>query len=243
MIGIILTIIKTLILLGILVIIHEGGHFVVAKLCKVKVNEFSIGFGKVLWSKQRKETKYSIRLIPLGGFVSLEGEDEASGEEGSFSEAGILKKLAIISAGAIVNIIFGLLVYFVLVAINYGIQVAWASIGPFIGALGESIKMLFTGAATVNDLAGPVGVANIVSQTSNLTEYIYLLSVISLSLGITNLIPIPPLDGGKFVIYIIEWIKRKPLKEETSLRIQMAGFVFIISLSLFVMYNDIVKIL
>jgi len=129
------------------------------------------------------------------------------------------------------------------VAINYGIQIAWASIGPFVGALGESIKMLFTGEATVNDLAGPVGVANIVSQTSNLTEYLYLLSVISLSLGITNLIPIPPLDGGKFLIYIIEWVKRKPLKEETTLKIQMAGFIFIIGLSMFVMYNDIVKIL
>ncbi len=243
MVGIILTIIKTLILLGILVIIHEGGHFFVAKLCKVKVNEFSIGFGKILWSKQRKETKYSIRLIPLGGFVSMEGEEQPSGEEGSFSEAGILKKLAIISAGAIVNIIFGILVYFILVAVHYGIQVAWQSIGAFIGALGESIKMLFTGEATVNDLAGPVGVANIVSQTSNLTEYLYLLAVISLSLGITNLIPIPPLDGGKFLIYIIEWIKRKPLKEETSLKIQMAGFIFIIGLSVFVMYNDIVKIL
>ena len=220
MIGIILTIIKTLILLGILVIIHEGGHLFVAKLCKVKVNEFSIGFGKVLFSRQRKETKYSIRLIPLGGFVSMEGEEQPSGEEGSFSEAGILKKLAIISAGAIVNIIFGLLVYFILVAVHYGIQVAWSSIGPFIGALGESIKMLFTREAPVNYLA-----------------------VISLSLGITNLIPIPPLDGGKFLIYVIEWIKRKPLKEETSLKIQMAGFIFIIGLSMFVMYNDIVKIL
>ena len=63
--SIILGIIKTLILLGILVIIHEGGHFAVAKLCKVRVNEFSIGFGKLLWSKQGKETKYSLRLIPL----------------------------------------------------------------------------------------------------------------------------------------------------------------------------------
>lgn len=243
MIGVIFTIIKTLILLGILVIIHEGGHFAVAKLCKVKVNEFSIGFGKAIWSKQGKETKYSIRLIPLGGYVRLEGEEEASNEKGSFSEAGTLKKLAIILAGAIVNIIFGLLVYFILVAVHYGIQVAWASMGGFIGALAESIKMLFTGAATVEDLTGPVGIANVVSQTSSLTDFVYLLSVISLSLGITNLIPIPPLDGGKFVIYIVEGIKKKPLKEETSLRIQMAGFVFIISLSLFVMYNDIVKIL
>ena len=72
--------------------------------------------------------------------------------------------------------------------------------------------------------------------------FIYLLSVISLSLGLTNLLPIPPLDGGKLLIYVIEGIKRKPLKEETSLRIQMLGFMFIIGLSIFVMYNDITRI-
>ena len=78
MLEILMAIIKTLILLGILVIIHEGGHFVVAKLCKVKVNEFSIGFGKILLSRQKGETKYCLRLIPLGGFVSMEGEEEHS---------------------------------------------------------------------------------------------------------------------------------------------------------------------
>lgn len=65
MLDILVAIIKTLVMLGILVIIHEGGHFLVAKLCKIKVNEFSVGFGKTLWSKMIKETKYSIRMIPL----------------------------------------------------------------------------------------------------------------------------------------------------------------------------------
>lgn len=243
MLGAILAIVKTIILLGILVIIHEGGHFLASKLCKVRVNEFSIGFGKILWSKQRKETKYSLRLIPLGGYVSLEGEDEAVDTEDSFSNAGILKKVAIVSAGAIVNILFGIIIYFLLVAFHYGIEIAISSTSNFIGALGNSIKILFTGGTTINDLSGPVGIASIVSQTSNSTDFIYLLSVISLSLGITNLIPIPPLDGGKLLIYIIEWVKKKPFKEETALRIQMLGFAFIIGLSVFVMYNDIVKII
>lgn len=242
MVSVIIAIAKTLVLLGILVIIHEGGHFAVAKLCKIKVNEFSVGFGKKIWSKQGKETKYSLRLIPLGGYVSMEGEDEYSEEEGSFSKAGILKKIAVVCAGPIVNIVFGLLIYFILVLINYGFNVALSSTVNFIGALGQSVKMLFTGGATIDDLSGPVGIASIVSQTSNVTDFIYLLSVISLSLGITNLLPIPPLDGGKLLLYLIEWVKRKPLKEETSLKIQMLGFVFIIGLSIFVMYNDIVKI-
>ncbi len=65
MFNIIIAILKTIIMLGVLVIIHEGGHFIVAKLCKIKVNEFSVGFGKSIWSKQIKETKYSLRIIPL----------------------------------------------------------------------------------------------------------------------------------------------------------------------------------
>lgn len=243
MLGILLAIVKTLILLGILVTIHEGAHFFTAKICKVRVNEFSIGFGKVLWSKQGKETKYSVRLIPLGGFVSMEGEEEPSDKEGSFSEAGILKKLLIVASGAITNIIFGILVYFLLVTFHYGFEIAISSTSNFMKIFLNSIRILLTGGATIDDLAGPVGIASIVSQTSNLTDFIYLMAVISLSLGFTNLLPIPPLDGGKIVIYIIEWIKRKPLKEETLLKIQMLGFMFIMGLSVFVMYNDIVKIL
>ncbi len=243
MLELLLAIIKTLILLGILVIVHEGGHFVIAKLCKIRVNEFSIGFGKILYSKQKGETKYCLRLIPLGGFVNMEGEEEPSDEEGSFSNASTLKKIAIVSAGAIVNILFGILVYFLLITFHYGIEIAIKSIFNYIGALGESIKILVTGGTTIDDLSGPVGIASIVSQTSNITDFVYLLSVISLSLGITNLIPIPPLDGGKILIYIIEFIKRKPIKKETSLKIQMAGFMFIIGLSVFVMFNDVTKIM
>ena len=74
MITVFISALKVIFLLGFLVGIHEGGHFLVAKLCKVKVNEFSIGFGPAILKWQGKETKYALRIIPLGGFVSLEGE-------------------------------------------------------------------------------------------------------------------------------------------------------------------------
>ena len=77
MISFILSAIKIIFLLGFLIFIHELGHFTVAKLCKVKVNEFAIGFGPAIWKKQGKQTKYALRLIPLGGFVSMEGEEES----------------------------------------------------------------------------------------------------------------------------------------------------------------------
>ena len=116
MISFLINAIKIVFILGFLVFIHESGHFLVAKLCKVKVNEFAIGFGPTIWKKQGKETKYALRLIPLGGFVSMEGEEERSEKEGSFSKASIPKRIAIVLAGGVVNIIFALIVYFTLTA-------------------------------------------------------------------------------------------------------------------------------
>ena len=115
MINFIITVLKVIFLLGFLIFIHEGGHFIVAKLCKIKVKEFAIGFGPTIWRKQGKETKYALRIIPLGGFVSLEGEEaQFSDEERAFCNASILKRSAIVSAGAIVNIIFALIAYLII---------------------------------------------------------------------------------------------------------------------------------
>lgn len=226
-----------------------------AKLCKVKVNEFAIGFGKVIWQKQGKETKYSLRMIPLGGFCSMEGEEEASDSEGSFSKASVWKRIAIVVAGAAVNIIFGIIVYFVLVS-TVGLQFADPTkdtflnriyyggqrTGAFIGSIFESIKMLFTGGVKTDQMVGIVGISEVVVQISKLVDYIYLLSVISVSLGVTNLLPIPALDGGKILVLLIEIIRRKPMKVETEAKIQLIGFSILIALSLFVTYNDILRI-
>ena len=246
---------KIIFLLGFLIIIHEGGHFFVAKLCKVKVKEFSIGFGKVIWQKQGKETKYAIRIVPLGGFVSMEGEDEESDDEYSFSKASVWKRMAIVFAGATVNILFGLLVYFILVA-TVGIQFVnpesdtiWNRIyygakgtGNFILGIVDSIKVLVSGGISADQMVGIVGISDIVVQTSGFIDYMSLLAVISVSLGVTNLLPIPALDGGKILILLIEVIRRKPMKLETEAKIQLLGFSLLIALSILVTYNDIIRI-
>ena len=415
MISFLLTVLKIVFLLGFLVLIHEGGHFLVAKLCKVKVNEFAIGFGPTIWKKQGKETKYALRAIPLGGFVSMEGEEERSEEEGSFSKASIPKRIAIVIAGGTVNIIFGLLVYFILgactgnyisnkvesiqseqtviqvndeiVAINdkkirlhsdiqeeltksegnpvkldiirngeemeitetpltqevknIGIsfegtteelnseiaiifpdspaeraglqakdtilqvngeevkdnpvriveliresegkvqmqvqrgeeiidieiepeilytytlgmtmQVAENNFGnnlyyafwdtaDFSVSILDNLKLLFTGNVSMDQLMGPVGISETVAQTASITEYVYIIALISLSLGVTNLLPFPPLDGGKIVFLMIEGIRRKPLKENIEMGIQAAGFLVLIFLSIYVAYNDVLRI-
>lgn len=244
MISFIISAIKIIFLLGFLILIHEGGHFTIAKLCKVKVNQFAIGFGPEIFSKKGKETKYALRLIPLGGFVSMEGEEEASEKEGAFNKASIPKRIAIVAAGALVNIVFGLIVYFILVVAIYGsFNTALNATANFSFALVDSVKMLFTGEVGVNDLTGPVGISELVSRTSGLKEYAYMLAMISVSLGITNLLPIPALDGGKILLLIIEAIRKKPLEQNTEIQIQLLGFSILIALSIFVTYNDIIRVL
>lgn len=250
-----LAIIKIVFLLGFLIGIHETGHFLIAKLCKVKVNEFSIGFGPVIWRKETKETKYALRLIPLGGFVRMEGEEERSDNEGSFSKASVPRRIAIVAAGAIVNIIFALIIYFILSAViisqnaeiasNFQntVKLAGSSTAKFATETIEGVKNLFTGKITKDQLIGPVGISEVVAKTNGFAEFTYILAVISISLGVTNLIPFPPLDGGKILLLIIEAIRRKPLKEDTEIKIQLLGFAILIGLSIFVTFNDIVRIL
>ena len=368
---VIISAIKIVFLLGFLILIHEAGHLIVAKLCKVKVNEFAIGFGPTIWKRQGKETKYAIRLIPLGGFCNMEGEEERSDNAGSFSKASIPKRIAIVVAGATVNIVFGLIVYFVLmstsntyitnqidsiidgyVAEDIGLQsgdkivelngkkikskydlnkemeksngeeiklkidrngeIQEYNIKPteylgdnckilavekgssadkqglkandkivkinnevvnsndkiadmikqkglntmiitidrggeeltveFAFSIVDNIKMLFTGGVSVDQMMGPVGISEVVAKTSGLREFIYMLALISLSLGVTNLLPIPALDGGKILILLVEAIRRKPLNEKTEINIQLIGFSVLIALSLYITYNDILRI-
>ena len=241
--------IKIIFLLGILVFIHEGGHFTVAKLCKIKVNEFALGFGPTLISKTKGETKYAIHLIPLGGYVDLEGEEKQSDAEGSFSKASIPKKIAILLAGGTVNILFGVLIYFGLLIYIYEdvniierLQFALSNTGGFIVSIFTGLKELFTGKVGVNQMTGIVGISNMVVKTSGIVNYLYLMGVISLSLGITNLLPFPPLDGGKILLYIIEAIRRKPLNETFVTKLQVFGFTLLIVLSIYITYLDILRI-
>ena len=112
----------------------------------------------------------------------------------------------------------------------------------FAGSILDNIKMLFTGGVSVDQMMGPVGISEVVAKTSGFREFIYMLALISLSLGVTNLLPIPALDGGKILLLIIEAIRRKPLNERTEINIQLIGFSILIALSIYITYNDILRI-
>ena len=95
---------------GLLISIHELGHFSFAKLFKVKVNEFSLGMGPAVFKKKKGETLYALRLLPIGGYVSMEGEDEESQDENAFNRKKVWQKIIIVAAGAIMNLILGVVI-------------------------------------------------------------------------------------------------------------------------------------
>lgn len=111
-----LLILAGILMFGLLIAIHEFGHFITAKLSDVRVNEFSIGMGPTLLSKQGRETLYSLRLFPIGGFCAMEGEDEDTGDPRSFQKAAAWKKFIILAAGAFMNFMAGLLIFLIFTA-------------------------------------------------------------------------------------------------------------------------------
>ena len=333
----IIVFIKIVFILGFLIFIHEGGHFIAARLCKVKVEEFAIGFGPKLWENKGKETKYILAAIPFGGFLKMYGEEGKDSGEGAFNSKTVLQRFFIVAAGATVNVIFGLLLYFILsfstgynmstnVSVilpeadvslssnvevgdkiiqvgerkirikndlskaledcngeyidvvvdrdgeiktfsikpvqymdeNYilGVQVAMAEDGTlqerlyysfwetiaFIGDMFYNIKQLFTGKLGIDKLAGPIGISNVIAESNSWYDFTYLLAFISVSLGLTNFLPIPALDGGKMVLLAVEGIRRKPIDEKVEESIQSIGFLLLIGLAIFVSINDLIRL-
>ena len=233
---------KIAFLLGFLIFIHELGHFLVAKLFNVKIKQFAIGFGPTIWKKQGKETSYEIKAIPMGGFVNMLGEEEPVEDERAYNKKSIPKKVCILLAGGAVNIIFGLIVCAIVASSILGIKNGILFTGEFLKVTFQGIGQLFTGQIGTEQLVGVVGISDMVVETQGLMDFAYMLAVISVSLGVTNLLPFPPLDGGKILLLLIEAIRRKPLKQNTEIGIQMAGFFLLIGLSIFVTYNDIARI-
>ena len=101
---------------GLLVAIHEGGHFLAAKALGVQVNEFAIGMGPALFSRQKGETQYSLRLFPIGGYCAMEGEDEDTGNPRSFTSKSPWRRVVILVAGSASNFVAGFLIVVILVA-------------------------------------------------------------------------------------------------------------------------------
>ncbi|EFI42266.1 MULTISPECIES: RIP metalloprotease RseP [Peptoniphilus] len=111
------TLIGSIIVFMLVITLHELGHFSVAKMVGIKVNEFSIGMGPKIFQKEGLETKYSIRILPIGGYVAMEGEDERSDDPRSFNNVNVFKRMAVVVAGVCMNFILAVIAFFIVAVI------------------------------------------------------------------------------------------------------------------------------
>ena len=121
-----LTAISAIFVFMMVILFHEFGHFIVAKMVGIKVNEFSIGMGPKIFQKEKGETKYSIRVLPIGGYVSMEGEDENSDDPRSFNKVSAISRIGVVAAGAIMNFLLAIIV-FSIVSFNIGVPMTTIS--------------------------------------------------------------------------------------------------------------------
>ncbi|MBR6171938.1 MAG: site-2 protease family protein [Eubacterium sp.] len=342
-----LKIVAIILMFGIIVFVHEFGHFLFAKLNHVRVNEFAIGMGPAIMKFGKKETTYSIRILPIGGYCLMAGQDgeETDDPEGTFESKSVLARLSIMLAGPFFNFLLAVILsigtaHFYLVdppvisAVSQGSAAEEAGMEPgdeIVALNGESIslfrevtlfrqiedltkpievtylhdgqqitktmnltkeqnymfgitcnprdaknfgeelyyalvevrfqittviksvKMLFTGKASVKDLSGPVGIGSMMSDvideaqesggTKNaILSIISFMILVSANLGVMNLLPIPALDGGRILFLLIEAVTRKRVPKEKEAIVNFIGFALLMLLMIFVFFNDIVKL-
>lgn len=338
-------IIIAILIFGLLIFIHEGGHFLFARLFKVTVNEFSIGMGPKLVSKKSKKSgiSYSLRAFPIGGFVSMAGEDEESDDPNALNKKPVWQRMIIVAAGGVVNLVAGILVMFILVFSSTSMGLGSTTVAEFRdGALSqncglkagdtivevegrnvhiadelvyeimrlgiepvdltvvrdgektviedvefpqiseqgvafgdadfyvygqertftnlvkhsfyrstytvrmiwESLYDLVTGRYGIEAVSGPVGVTEALTEAAQTGSYnfIYLVVVISMNLGVMNLLPLPALDGGRLVFLLIEAVRRKPINPKVEGVVHTAGLALLMLLMIFICVKDVIKL-
>lgn len=334
---------------GILILAHEFGHFITAKLSGVQVNEFALFMGPAIWKKQKGETLYSLRCIPIGGYCAMEGEDEGSDNPRAFGNAKVWKRLIILVAGATMNFIVGFLLMLLFVSIYFRDVVPTAVVTdmedgrPFaqqlqvgdefyeingrrvfvngdVGLLldrqadgvhdlvvirnGEKVTLndvtmkrdfvaedgsllyglsfryeesnfgnrlvytwreslnvgrlvwmslgdLITGRESVKNVSGVVGVVDIVADVGaqsktvgiGMLNVLYFFALISINLGVMNLLPIPALDGGRVVCLLVTAAAEKILRRKIDPKYEgyLNGFfmILLIGLMLLITFKDV----
>lgn len=235
----------------IVVLVHEFGHFIAARRLGIKAYEFSIGFPlspKIITFFRHKETEFTLRLLPLGGFVrfSKEEDDEKDDVIPEFLKEERWKRAIIASAGSAFNIAFALI--FLTLAFMIGKHLPLtdsilASFGSFKNVIVGTFGM-FSGKG-LESLSGPIGIAMIAGKAAQagMGELFFFTGMLSLSLGIFNLLPLPALDGGQLVILAIETLKRRTLSLRSYTVVGAVGIMVFVLLTVVVSYQDILRLM
>lgn len=348
-----LLIIIGVLLFELIIFIHELGHFMTAKASGVKVNEFALGMGPRILRFKKGETIYSLRLLPIGGFCAMEGEDEESDNPRAFGKAACWKRIIIVVAGAVMNIVLGFILMMItlmpnsqfasttiskfhenattsaslkvgdeIVSIN-GYRVYTSqdlsfslvtanqnSDGEFAPEIavrrnGETVNLgnvkfgsrevdgkkaivldfyvapiqnnfwnliaetgkgvvstvrlvwaslfgLITGRFGFNELAGPIGMTSAISQVASaglqssfgdaVMNIVSVMMMITVNLGVVNLLPLPALDGGRLVFLIIELIRRKPVSAKYEGWVHAIGMIVLLAFMALISFSDILRL-
>jgi membrane-associated protease RseP (regulator of RpoE activity) len=234
--------------------VHEFGHFFIARCFNVKVLTFSFGFGKVIARiKDKQGTEYSWSLFPLGGYVTMATTKDANFDSKDMPHAldqqSLLARCSIVLAGPAFNFLFACICIWIV--LMYGHAIA-----PFIAlklAIFKTLEtirqtsllflQLFTGKLNFSYLSGPIGIAQAASWTAQqgLVQYLGFLALVSISLGVVNLLPIPMLDGGHLLFYFIEAILQKPLSDKIQEVALKIGVSILMIFMFFAFSNDIAR--
>lgn len=280
----------TIIILGLIIFLHELGHFMTAKWFKMPVKEFALGMGPKLISKKFGETVYSIRVFPLGGFVNISGMEEQEIEkdaiiveteeeinkileenddaiiytqeeideinydnENGFFTKSPLQRFIVLIAGVVMNFLSAFIVLFFVVAAMTGLahdvgfllqlKITWKLFLQIFYETLNGVKLLFTGHVAPKEMTGPVGLPKVVGQiykSEGISVMKNIFAMLSVNIGIMNLLPIPALDGGRILFVIPEFFGIKVNKKVENI-VHMCGMILLLALMLFVMFNDIMK--
>lgn len=236
---------------GFLVGFHEAAHMLVSKLFGVKVNKFAIGFGPILGAKKIGETNYELRILPLGGFVQCHGENPESKVKRGFFSLVWYKRALIALAGPIASLLLGYLILYVLLLVHgWPLLVAFGKAWNITSFVFITTYQFFAGTLPqhlqqANGLSGPIMIVKILSDSwkASATQFFWVLSLISLSLGMFNLLPLPMLDGGHVFLYTLEGIRGKKWPTKVYVIWNLIGIALLGALMLYTIFSDITNLL
>ncbi len=250
-----MAILVSVLLLCFIISFHEFGHFISAKISGVKVNEFSVGMGPAILQKQKGETMYSLRCIPLGGYCLMEGEDDPDDDyipepRRSLDDQSLFEKIMIMLCGPLFNVVLCfvmlvLLYFFLGSGLAGSLHIALRLTGDFLTIVYDSLKQMVSGNVSADDIVSVVGMVSIVNEQAEIygmPQVIFMMAMISANLGLMNLLPLPALDGGRIIMEILKAAcgGRFPKKLEEGL--QTVSMVFLLMLMCFLMAKDVFNI-